>query len=54
VSAWRRLPAPVPPARHETLASWLHRLAAVHGLHAGDLRAHLGTSRDAPRAACPA
>jgi len=48
VSAWRRLPAPVPPAQHETVASWLHRLAAVHGLHAGDLRAHLGVGRPDP------
>jgi TniQ len=48
MSTWRRLPAPVPPARHETLASWLHRLAAVHGLHAGNLRAYLGLSRPAP------
>lgn len=48
MSAWRRLPAPVPPARHETVASWLHRLAAVHGLHASDLRAHLGIGRAVP------
>ena len=27
-----RLPIPVPPARHETLASYLTRLAALHGL----------------------
>ena len=48
MSAWRRLPAPVPPAQHETVASWLHRLAAVHGLHADDLRAHLGIGRPNP------
>jgi len=47
VSEWRRLPAPVPPARHETIASWLHRLAVVHGLHASDLRAYLGIGRSA-------
>ena len=48
MSTWRRLPAPVPPAGHETIASWLHRLAAVHGLHAGDLRADLLIGRPAP------
>jgi hypothetical protein len=32
-----RLPIPVPPARHETLASYLTRLAALHGLHPRDL-----------------
>ena len=53
MSTWRRLPAPVPPARHETLASWLHRLAAVHGQHAGDLRAHLGIGRAAPEGGMP-
>ena len=54
MSTWRRLPAPVPPARHETLASWLHRLAAVHGLNTGDLRAHLGIGRTAPDGGMPA
>lgn len=38
---WRRLPIPLAPARHETLASWLHRLAAVHGLATAELRHHL-------------
>jgi TniQ len=47
VSDWRRLPAPVPPAQHETVASWLHRLAVVHGLHASDLHAYLGIGRSA-------
>ena len=32
-----RLPIPVPPARHETLASYLTRLAALHGLHPREL-----------------
>lgn len=32
-----RLPIPVPPARHETLASYLARLAALHGLTPRDL-----------------
>jgi hypothetical protein len=41
VNSWRRLPVPLPPAQHETLASWLCRLAAVHGLNPGDLRRHL-------------
>lgn len=53
MSTWRGLPAPVPPARHETLASWLHRLAAVHGLNTGDLRAHLGIGRAAPEGGVP-
>ncbi len=53
MSTWRRLPAPVPPAQHETIASWLHRLAAVHGLNAGDLRAHLGIGRSAPDGGMP-
>jgi TniQ len=47
VSDWRRLPAPVPPVWNETIASWLHRLAAVHGLHAAELRAHVGIGRTA-------
>lgn len=50
MSDWRRLPAPVPPAWNETVASWLHRLADVRGLPAGELRAHLGISRTAPEA----
>ena len=53
MSTWRGLPAPVPPARHETLASWLHRLAAVHGLNTGDLRAYLGIGRAAPEGGMP-
>jgi hypothetical protein len=32
-----RLPIPAPPARHETLASYLTRLAALHGLKAREL-----------------
>lgn len=32
-----RLPITVPPARHETLASYLTRLAALHGLHPREL-----------------
>jgi TniQ len=50
VNYWRRLPAPLPPAQQETLASWLHRLAAVHGLNTADLRHHLGISRRPPGA----
>ncbi|MGH3277428.1 MAG: TniQ family protein [Streptosporangiaceae bacterium] len=53
MSTWRRLPAPVPPAQHETVASWLHRLAAVHGLHPRDLRAHLGIGRAVPEGGMP-
>jgi len=41
VNGWRRLPIPLAPAQHETLASWLHRLATVHGLSSADLRQHL-------------
>jgi hypothetical protein len=41
VNIWRWLPIPLAPAQHETLASWLHRLATVHGLRAADLRQHL-------------
>lgn len=48
MSDWRRRPASVPPAQHETVASWLHRLASVHGLRAADLRAHLGIGQAAP------
>ena len=40
---WRRLPIPLAPATHETLASWLHRLTTVHGLPSSDLRQHLRT-----------
>jgi hypothetical protein len=53
VTEWRRLPIPLPPAHHETVASWLHRLAAVHGLSSADLRQHLRTGlqvTDAERA----
>ena len=32
-----RLPLAVPPARHETLASYLARLASLHGLHPAEL-----------------
>ena len=41
MNGWRRLPIPLAPAQHETLASWLHRLATVHGLSSADLRQHL-------------
>jgi hypothetical protein len=41
VNHWRQLPIPLAPARQETLASWLHRLATVHGLRSSDLRQHL-------------
>lgn len=53
VSEWRRLPVPVPPAWSETVASWVHRLAAVHGLPAGELRAHLGIAWAAPEGGMP-
>ena len=53
VSTWRRLSVPVPPARDETIASWLHRLAAVHGLNTGDLRAHLRIGRAATDGGMP-
>jgi hypothetical protein len=32
---------PAGPAQQETLASWLHRLATVHGLPVAELRHHL-------------
>ncbi len=54
MSGRRRLPAPVPPAQDETVASWLHRLASVHGLCAADLRADLGIGRAAPEDGMPA
>jgi TniQ protein len=38
-----RLPIPVPPARHETLASYLTRLAALHGLHPRELWGPVGS-----------
>jgi len=41
VTSWRRLPIPLAPAQHETLASWVHRLATAHGLVTADLRDHL-------------
>jgi TniQ protein len=37
VTCWRRLPIPVPPGRHETVASYLARLANLHGLDPGEL-----------------
>ncbi len=40
-SSWRRLPIPLTPAQQESVASWLHRLATVHGLPTGELRHHL-------------
>ncbi|MFY1673950.1 TniQ family protein [Plantactinospora sp. WMMB334] len=42
---WRRLPIPLAPARHETLTSWLRRLAAVHGLPSSTLDQHVGIQR---------
>jgi TniQ len=42
VNHWRRLPIPLPPAQHETLASYLGRLARVHGLPCAQLWQHLG------------
>lgn len=43
VDAVTRLPIPLPPAQHETIASYLSRLAAVHGLHARELWAEVST-----------
>lgn len=37
----RRLPFPLAPGQDETLASWLHRLATMHGLPNGEMRHHL-------------
>jgi hypothetical protein len=40
-----RLPVAVPPARHETLASYLARLASLHGLHPRELWQQVSTPR---------
>lgn len=40
-----RLPIPVPPARHETLASYLARLAALHGMDPRELWHQVSTPR---------
>ena len=37
MTCWRKLPIPVPPARYETVASYLARLANLHGLAPGEL-----------------
>jgi hypothetical protein len=47
-----RLPIAVPPARHETLASYLGRLASLHGISPGELAGQVsarppGTARHA-------
>ena len=39
------LPVAVPPARHETAASYLARLAALHGLHPAELWQQVSTPR---------
>ena len=40
-----RLPIPVPPARHETLASYLARLAGLHGMAPRELWEPISTPR---------
>ncbi len=40
-----RLPIAIPPARHETLASYLARLASLHGLHQRELWQLVSTPR---------
>lgn len=40
-----RLPIPVPPAQHETVSSYLSRLASVHGLHPRELWASVSSSQ---------
>jgi hypothetical protein len=39
------LPVAVPPARHETIASYLARLAALHGLHPAELWQQVSSPR---------
>jgi hypothetical protein len=46
-----RLPIAVPPARHETLASYLARLASLHGISRGELAGQI--SARAPGATRP-
>ena len=45
----RRLPIPVPPARHETVASYLARLANLHGLDPGELWQQASTPQPGTR-----
>jgi len=49
VTCWRRLPIPVPPARHETVASYLARLANLHGLDPGELWQQASTPQPGTR-----
>jgi hypothetical protein len=44
-----RLPVAVPPARHETLASYLARLARLHGLAPGELWQQVSTPQPGTR-----
>lgn len=44
-----RLPIPAGPARHETVRSYLTRLAVLHGLPAGELWNHVATTKVADR-----
>ncbi len=44
-----RLPIAVAPARHETLASYLARLAALHGLHPREVWESVGSPRPGTR-----
>ena len=44
-----RLPVAVPPARHETLASYLTRLARLHGLAPGELWHQVSTPQPGTR-----
>ena len=46
---WQRLPIPVPPARHETVASYLARLANPHGLAPGELWHQVSTPQPRTR-----
>ena len=49
MTCWRRLPIPVPPARHETVASYLARLASLHGLDPGELWQQASTPQPGTR-----
>jgi len=44
-----RLPVAVPPARHETVASYLARLASLHGLDPGELWHQVSTPQPGTR-----
>jgi len=44
-----RLPVAVPPARHETVASYLARLASLHGLDPGELWHQVSSPRPGTR-----